>query len=605
VLGFALVACSSSGGDDASPTTADATTAPDDDATSDTDEQDTSTRPASTAPARPDPDRPSLDVSVQPSPLISLAAGLQVVAPVAVQLEVTARSGDHVVELPRTAAHRVEHTVPVVGLRSDRTYEIEVAAFDENGRRFGDETTTTFRTEPLPDWFPEHELVIDSERSSPGYTLVETAPPGRSDDTPDQVVIAYDNAGEIVWYYTNTGSIGGVEQTARGTFLSHYWPFGIRENDLLGELVGHWRPHPNEDDADGSGEESDDAVLLESVDPDALERWFGALDGNPGDMEPRRVQADWISLGGFHHENWPMPDGNVLALSSTVHELTPEQRETFCPGDDQPFDALSDVIVEFAPDGTPLRTWDLWDAVDIDDVPGTDMCVDTGLFAGEQIRDWTHANSVVYDPGRDAIIISSRHTEQIIAFDHLDELGHQTQLRWIIGAGATIPLDGDPPYHQHAVEVMADGALVFYDNGNGRPGTSPDDPDNPPYSRAVIYEVDDSSADPSDWSATQRWEHIADDDEGNPIYTSFIGDADELTNGNVLITHGGIGTQPPDPDDPDNVPLRALIIEVVPEGSSGGEIVWEFRSDPSAPNTSYRSERIETFYVGPDWTPRP
>ena len=104
----------------------------------------------------------------------------------------------------------------------------------------------------------------------------------------------------------------------------------------------------------------------------------------------------------------------------------------------------------------------------------------------------------------------------------------------------------------------------------------------------------------ADWSATQLWEHRIDDENGTPIYTSFIGDADQLANGNVLITHGGIGAQPPDPADPQH----ALIIEVVQTGDSGGEVVWEYRSDPSSPNTSYRSERIESFYVGADWIAR-
>ena len=289
-------------------------------------------------------------------------------------------------------------------------------------------------TEPLPDWFPNHVLVIDRERSSPGFTLVETAPSVRDDDTPDQVLVAYDDEGEVVWYYTNTGAIGGVEQTDRGTFLSHYWPFGIRENDVLGELVGHWRPHPAEPEAPEGGSSADDEALIETVDPDSVERWLGALEGNPGDMEPLRVTADWVALGGFHHENWPMPNGNILALSTTIHDLTPEQRETFCPGDPHPFGVISDVVVEFEPDGTVVRTWDLWDAVDVDEVPGTDMCVDSGLFAGEVQRDWTHANSVIYDPGRDAIIISSRHTDQIIALDHLDDRGPQAQVRWVLGA---------------------------------------------------------------------------------------------------------------------------------------------------------------------------
>ena len=539
----------------------------------------------------------ALEVRVESSPLAGLTARLDVAAATPVQLEVTASSGDHVVELPRTAMHASEHVVPVVGLRPDLAYDIDVLAYTDDAEPAAS-ATVTFRTDPLPAWFPDHELVVDSVRSSPGYTLVESAPAVRTDDAPDQVLIAYDDAGEVVWYYTNTGAIGGVEQTSRGTMLSHYWPFGIREHDLLGELVRHWRPQPA--DTGETADAADDA-LLDSIDPDSVALWLGALDGNPGDMAPRRVTAEWVDLGGFHHENWPMPDGNILTLSTTIHDLTPEQRAAFCPGDTHPFGVISDVIVEFAPDGTVLRTWDLWDAIDVDAAPGSDMCIDNGLFAGEVQRDWTHANSVVYDPIRDVVIISSRHTDQIIALDHLDALGPQSQVRWIIGQDATIPLDGDPPYHQHAVEVLADGALVVYDNGNGRPGTSPDDPANPPYSRAVIYEVDDTSDDPDEWSARQRWEHRVDDEDGIPVYTSFIGDADVLANGNVLITHGGIGAQPPDPADP----LHALIIEVVPSGASGGEIVWQLRSDPRSPNTSYRSERIESFYVGPDWIPRP
>ena len=99
-----------------------------------------------------------------------------------------------------------------------------------------------------------------------------------------------------------------------------------------------------------------------------------------------------------------------------------------------------------------------------------------------------------------------------------------------------MPLDGEQTYYQHAVEVNDDGSLVVYDNGNFRPGTDPDDPDNPPYSRAVIYEVDDSADDPADWSATQRWEHIDAEDNGKLAYSTFISDADVLSNGNVLMT---------------------------------------------------------------------
>jgi hypothetical protein len=141
------------------------------------------------------------------------------------------------------------------------------------------------------------------------------------------------------------------------------------------------------------------------------------------------------------------------------------------------------------------------------------MCETDGLYESIDFRDWTHANAVVYDEQRDAIIISSRHTDQVLALDQLDDTGAQASVRWILGTQGTIPVDGELPYHQHAVELQDDGSIMLYDNGNLRPGTELDSVENPPYSRAVLYSVDDSSADPADWSATQVWEHRIDGNE--------------------------------------------------------------------------------------------
>ena len=436
-------------------------------------------------------DDPEVEMSVEPSPYIGLAAEVTVTSPEPVQVELTAVSGDHVVEVPRTAALSDAHALPLVGMRAEQTYAITAALFDESGEQVGEFDGAEFTTSALPPWFEEHELTIDKERAAPGYTIVEFDTLGIPEGAPSsQHLMAFDNDGEVVWYYTNTGALAGVEPTPAGTFNMFYWPFGIREVDILGNVLNNWRPQPS----DASGEVVDDALVVADVDPDQVQfqGGLGALAGNPGDAAPTPIRADWIDLVGVHHESWPMPNGNVLTLSTTIHELTPEQRATFCPDDDAPFDAISDVAVEFEPDGTVVRTWDLWDVIDIDEHPGRELCVDAGIFAGTNTRDWTHANSVIYDPDRDAIIISSRHTNQIVAFDHLDEEGPQSQLRWILGDGATIPLDGEQTYYQHAVEVNDDGSLVVYDNGNFRPGTSPDDPDNQPYSRAVIYEVDDA-----------------------------------------------------------------------------------------------------------------
>jgi arylsulfate sulfotransferase len=538
-------------------------------------------------------------VSIEPSPYTPLAAAVSIGAELDVQVEVTATSDDHVVEVPRTAAVAAEHVIPLVGMRPDRTYAVSVESFDDAGASLG-VVDSEFTTGPLPEWVGDHELTIDADQAAPGITIIEFDVWQTPEGAPSsQYLLGYDNDGEVVWYYSNTGALGGLEQTQTGTFLAHYWPFGIREIDPLGNVVNNWRPQPAETAAEADATTVDDEALLENLDPDQIAFFTDPLRGNPGDAEPVAVRAPWMDLEGVHHENWPMPNGNVLALATTRHEVTPEQRELFCPGDPEAWAALSDVIVEFTPEGEVVRTWDLWDVLDIEEFPGNTLCQNFGLFAESDLRDWTHANSVVYDPDRDAILISSRHTNQIIALNHLDDEGPQADLRWIIGDGATMPYTGDLPYYQHAVEVTADGAIVFYDNGNFRPGTSPDDPDNLPYSRAVIVDVDDASDDPAEWSAVQRWEHRMDETPGVPVYAGFISDADELSNGNVLITHGGIGTFPPDPEDP----LRLIVVEVVPEGADGGDIVWRLDSAPGI-HTAYRSERIGTFYVGDDWIPR-
>lgn len=292
-----------------------------------------------------------------------------------------------------------------------------------------------------------------------------------------------------------------------------------------------------------------------------------------------------------------MPNGNVLAMSTTNHDLTPEQRATFCPGDAEEFGIVSDVIVEFEPSGRVVRTWDLWDAIDIDETPGAWLCDDEGFFASDGARDWTHGNAAVYDEARDAVIVSSRHTNQVVAFEHLDAQGPQTAVRWIFGESGTIPLTGDAPYHQHAVEVQDDGSILLYDNGNGRPGTAVGDTEHPTYSRAVLYRVDDSSSNQADWGVSQTWEQRTSDIDGAVLYARFLGDADRLDNGNVLITHGGI--------DPEDGFQHAVLIEVVPDGANGGEIVWRLvLGTEDDPYTVYRAERIASMYAGPAWLPR-
>ena len=114
----------------------------------------------------------------------------------------------------------------------------------------------------------------------------------------------------------------------------------------------------------------------------------------------------------------------------------------------------------------------------------------------------------------------------------------------------------------------------------------------PEYSRAVIIRVDDSSADPSQWKAVQTWEHVDDETRRQPAFASFVGDADLLPNGNVLVDNGGIPSPQPDAGDYN----RCMVTEVVP-GDVGGRVVWDLRiGTPERPVICYRAERIPGFY---------
>lgn len=255
--------------------------------------------PATDPPADPPtateaPSGTTVEVVASEHSVITAAVNVSSGSPVLV--EVTATSGDHVVEVPRTAALATEHRIPVAGMRSDREYALSIELFDSDGASVAVESAS-FTTGQLPAWFSDFEFEADPERSSPGYTLVEANQGNPPDESPSgQYLMAVDGDGEVVWYYQNTGAIGGVEVTSAGTYLSHYWPFGVREFDLLGNVVGNWQFQPLEaEDPDQLDAEEQAAV----VDDDLLDRPLTSPDGNPGDPAPLPVRADHVSLTSF------------------------------------------------------------------------------------------------------------------------------------------------------------------------------------------------------------------------------------------------------------------------------------------------------------------
>ena len=97
-----------------------------------------------------------------PSPVSPLAATLELETGQSVELRITATSGDHTVITPWTAEPARDHLLPLVGLRSERTYDVEIEARLSDGETAFVETA--FTTGALPNNIPDFTLTIDADR---------------------------------------------------------------------------------------------------------------------------------------------------------------------------------------------------------------------------------------------------------------------------------------------------------------------------------------------------------------------------------------------------------------------------------------------------------
>ncbi len=511
------------------------------------------------------------DATVEMSDTNVLLGTLDVTTDVPATLEVTLDDGERSQVLVTTTNAVTEHTVPLRGLLADRSQTISVVALA--GDAASEATEVEVTTEPVPFTLPDLNVVTrEPDAMQPGYTMfniVATANVlgGGSDDPsqPAGLLVAVDDRGEIVWYQTQ--------------------PRFIADARLL-------------DDGHLLYDTEDTEVVLSDLDGNVLRRWHTALhpDEPPTDDAPiTQVQTD-----SLHHEVSMLPNGNLLSLSTRMHTLAAEA--PLCGEAAGEFNGeyllVSDVVVEVdAETGALVKEIDLYDVLDpASDPVRRDVCgtafQNDNVFPVPQyttpenagrVVDWTHSNAVVLDTERNALLVSARHLDVILAIRYEDdENGPAGELLWELGEDGTIPLDGTDPSHQHAVEVLDDGSLVMYDNGNERP--------EPQQSRAVRVAVDDSDPDPTAWTATQLWEWGSTVD-GAPAFALAVGDADTQENGNVLITNGFYAGR--------FGGLHAQIQEVTPDGANNAEVVWELQVSGDGAWFVYRAERLASLYPTP------
>ncbi|MEM7091443.1 MAG: aryl-sulfate sulfotransferase [Actinomycetota bacterium] len=498
------------------------------------------------------------DLTIVAAPFSPLAGIATVEAAESVAVRLEAESEDHVVRTPWTSAEATIHELPLVGLRAERTYDVRAFARGADGPELLG--VARFVSGALPAELP----TFDVQGTTDDLTLLEVVPFDRLLAGESNLLAVLDQEGEVVWFHQDETSLAAVSRTPAGGILAISPRAGVEEFGIDGRRIRSWATPEV-----GTDFNVDEATVI--------------------------FADDAVDLVGAHHDVQLLPDGTLLFLSETFHEVSQAQRDEIgCLDDGVAWGVVSDVVVHLDADGTVLRTWDLWDVLSFGPGRGDWLCRVRGPIATETERDWTHANSVVFDAERNAVIVSVRHTDQIVALDMGENFGSQTGVRWILGADGTIPYDGESFHHTHAVTVAPNGDLVFYDNGNFRPGDR-----GRPYSRAVRIRVDDAAADRSTWSATQVWDHVLEDPvTGAAAYASLVSDADLLPDGNVLVTHGGL-TRPF---------FHAHLVEIIPssdaEDGVGGEIVWEVRlGDEDGPVAVYRADRWDSLYFGDLWEP--
>lgn len=452
-------------------------------------------------------------LSVSPNawaPLVAVVA-IETSVPTEVSLQISDGTASWTVDSDDGLVAR-HPQIAILGLHPGRAHTVLATVRDERGRSLTAPTTLAFTTPALPADFPPIRVTTAAPaRMQAGNTMLNIVDAQNGDK-----LVMLDPLGEVVWYLDHTLLPQGATRPSflatplpNGHFMLIVDRCGLVEVDMLGHVHGAW--------------------------------WANNILPAPGTGFYRPVAAD-----SFHHDVLVLPadSGAAFATLSTERVTLPNYPNSVVDPSlqDPSAEVVGDVIVEFASDGAVVREIPLLAQLD-----PYRMCYDTlGNYwddhYGTTTRDWSHGNALCYDANDNSYVVSLRHQEAIVKLDRTSGL-----IDWILGPperwlpqwqGQLLsPMPGlDWQYHQHAPELLPGGRILVFDNGDNRavppaPGLPFDDS----WSRAVEFKVDGSTR-----TVAQTWAYgQAPDGSGASFYSFFVGDANTLDNGNILVCDGG------------------------------------------------------------------
>ncbi len=481
--------------------------------------------------------------------------------------DVTVSDGDRLWFIPTSDEAQTDHKYIILGMRAGRNHTLHVTVNDAQGNRLAHGEPIRFETAELPDDIPAIEVrYLEAARMEPGVTVFGVRKSARMGAKYYGYLVAVDTHGEIVWYRETGHTVGDIKRLRNGNII--YLSFDNRavEYNMLGEVVTEWY---------------------------AAARW--------PDLKTETDTAIPVDAEAFHHEIFELENGNFLVVSVETRDLPNypvsediENTET------ETVEVVSDVIVEFARDGSVVNRWSLFDILDPYRLGYGSLNGYWGMKGIPGSRDWSHTNAVVYDPSDDTIVISVRHQDAVIKFSRATG-----ELVWILGnhenwkepwAKHLLEPVGDLQwqYHQHNSKITDRGTILLFDNGNFRASPGQEKvPAAENYSRVVEYKVNANAQ-----SVEQVWSYGGPGDEA--YYSAFICGAQVLPEtGNILANFGGVLTDDNgEPSDNPTVDLgHVRIVEVEYETQ---DKVWELFIDERDQGKGwdvYRVERFSSLYA--------
>jgi len=277
-----------------------------------------------------------------------------------------------------------------------------------------------------------------------------------------------------------------------------------------------------------------------------------------------------------HHDAVMMPNGNILILT---WELT--FRDEIIQGGRDPNEIAqqnfmwSEKILELEPVGTDsariVWEWHINDHFiqDYDDTKDDFGVVsehpelmdinqpDLDSGNSNATRDWFHFNAIDYNPDLDQVLISIRNSDEVWILDHSTTteeaaghtggtygMGGDILYRWGNPAAYNAaPASDQMLWGQHGAHWVRDGvddagAIMIFNNGNGKPGTDFSQVQllYPPQSDAGFYIKE--TAQPY---GPEEMITVYGDNPDERYYSPFLSNAYRLKNGNTLINSGSPG----------------------------------------------------------------